>query len=87
VKIDAEGAERPVLCGMKKILQDKNVALMVEMNQNQAEVYPLLREYGFLLFDDCKKLIQNPGTPSGNVFCFREEDNRLGRFSSPWGTA
>jgi FkbM family methyltransferase len=82
VKIDVEGAEISVLYGMKKALQKNSIALMVEVTENQEAVYWLLKEYGFIMFNDSRKRIDDPQIMSGNIFCVKENDSRIAGFSS-----
>ncbi len=87
VKIDVEGAEMSVLRGMKNVVQKNDVALMVEVSENHADVFHLLKEYGFLIFDDSRRPIQAPRFISGNLFCLKENDKRTGRLLPLRGAA
>jgi hypothetical protein len=61
---------------MKKTLLQDGVALMVEVTEDHALVYDLLKDHGYALFDEAKKTVLNARTISGNVFCLKEEDPR-----------
>jgi FkbM family methyltransferase len=81
VKIDVEGAELQVLTGMKETLKAQNLALMVEVHENAAAVFSLLRDCGFLMFDQKKHPIAAAQDVKGNIFCLKGHDDRLEVFS------
>jgi len=82
VKIDVEGAEISVLYGMKKALQNDRIVLMIEVTENQETIYRLLKECGFIMYNDSRRPIDDPQYMNGNVFCVKENDLRINRFSS-----
>jgi len=81
VKIDVEGAEFQVLKGMRETLKAKDLALMVEVHENAAEVFSLLRDRGFLMFDAKRQPIEAAKDVKGNIFCLKGNDDRLEVFS------
>ena len=86
VKIDVEGAELSVLRGMKNCLEAGNVALMVEVTQNHLAVYDLLSRAGFSVFDAHGRHIKNAAAMAFNVFCLKDDDERLPAFRSDFGS-
>lgn len=84
VKIDVEGAELSVLRGMAVTLRHDDVALMVEVTEDHALVYGLLKDHGYSLFDDTKMPIVDARTIDGNVFCLRKNSPRANLFKD-WG--
>jgi FkbM family methyltransferase len=77
VKIDVEGAELSVLRGMKHCLETGTVALMVEVTENHLAVFELLRDAGLSVFDAHGRQIQNASALPFNVFCLKDDDERL----------
>jgi len=80
VKIDVEGAEISVLNGMRGTLRRGDVALMVEVTENEEPIYRLLREYGFIMFNDRKVPVEDPLNMAGNIFCVKGSGPRAGLF-------
>jgi FkbM family methyltransferase len=78
VKIDVEGSELSVLRGMRKSLDGAEVALMVEVTAQHQAVYELLRDTGFKMFTDQKERIDSWSDVSGNIFCLKPGDRRMG---------
>jgi FkbM family methyltransferase len=81
VKIDVEGAEFHVLNGMRETLKTKDLALMVEVHENLEEVFLLLRDSGFLMFDPKRNPIKDAKDVRGNIFCIKKNDARMEVFS------
>jgi FkbM family methyltransferase len=82
VKIDVEGAELSVLRGMDDLLRRDDVAIMIEVTQDRAEVYRLLEERGYVLFNDAREPIKDrKQVHDDNVFCFKRSDPRFKEFS------
>jgi hypothetical protein len=68
--------------GMEDLLRQDGVALMIEVTQNRAEVYQLLREHGYDLFNDAREPIENLSmTHDENLFCFKTSDPRIKNFA------
>lgn len=68
IKIDVEGAEYDVLIGAKETL--KNVkCMMIEITRNKSEIFSLLKENEFCLFDSKLKEIKSFNLLEGNIFC------------------
>jgi FkbM family methyltransferase len=78
VKIDVEGAELVVLKGMRNTLEQDGIALMIEVTENQYEIFQLLRANGFIMFDDSGKRAEDVRAIGGNIFCLKENDSRIG---------
>lgn len=71
-----------VLRGMDYLLQRDGLAIMIEVTQNRAEVYRLLEERGYVLFNDARKPIKDrKEVHDDNVFCFKRSDSRIKEFS------
>jgi FkbM family methyltransferase len=81
IKIDVEGAELQVLKGMSETLKTPHLALMVEVHENAAAVFALLRDCGFLMFDSHQQPITTAQSVTGNIFCLKGDDDRLEVFS------
>jgi FkbM family methyltransferase len=86
IKIDVEGSELSVLKGMEDTLRRDGVALMVEVTENARDVFGLLEDAGFHLFLPDKNRLNDPAGMSGNIFCLKGDDHRIGVFSSQRGS-
>lgn len=73
IKIDVEGFELQVLKGTKVTLSASKPGLMVEVTQHAQEVFALLKDYGYLCYDQLRKMITDPVGMRGNVFCLHPE--------------
>jgi FkbM family methyltransferase len=80
IKIDVEGAELTVLKGMQQTLRSPGVALMVEVTEQAAEVFQLLRAAGFMPFSSSGLAIRGAENPRDNTFWLKEGDRRLSLF-------
>lgn len=75
IKIDIEGFELFALKGMLKTLP-KLRGLMVEVTENQREVWTILKEIGFDIEDERGvKLSDVPHNYNGNIFAVRPNLN------------
>jgi FkbM family methyltransferase len=86
IKIDVEGAELLVLRGMSELLDEPDVALMVEVTENVKQVSALLENKGYHFFTEDGEPCQGvrgrkPVGGAPNVFCLKPSDPRLGHFA------
>lgn len=73
IKIDIEGAELYAISGGIEVLRKCKPMLMVEITQNEDEVFSMLGAEGYLCYDDKKRRIESADKISGNTFCFHIE--------------
>jgi FkbM family methyltransferase len=79
IKIDIEGAEHMALQGLVKTLRQRGVAIMVEVTENQPEVFRMLVDAGYRLFNDQRVELHAAEELQGNVFCLQINDARISR--------
>jgi FkbM family methyltransferase len=75
VKIDVEGFELEVLQGMERLLRRQPI-LLVEVQRNQAQVFELLENAGYRMFNDrCRQLLPKHAVrlSGANVFALHRE--------------
>jgi FkbM family methyltransferase len=72
VKIDVEGFELEVLLGMEKILKQKSPILMIEITRNKENIFNLLKDNQYFLFDSNLQKINKFEEISLNTFCFKD---------------
>jgi FkbM family methyltransferase len=75
IKIDAEGGERSILRGMTKTIAN-GTRMMVEINTHPVEVFGMLTNGGYALFDAARGRLRNPEGAGlhGNVFAIHIGD-------------
>lgn len=71
VKIDAEGSEFEILCGMRNTLQSPELVLMVEVTRKHREVLDLIKAHGFKILDGDGNRVSFPHSAVGNIFCVK----------------
>ncbi len=69
IKIDIEGFEWFALLGAKRILEDLQPAIMVEIQANRKEIFAALSRVGYVLFTPGRKVITSADELKGNTFC------------------
>lgn len=76
MKIDVEGAELEVLCGMMETLRRFTPRLTVEINLNGSKVWQLLDGAGYRVYDEGGRAITNPESVEAlsNLFAFHTSD-------------
>jgi FkbM family methyltransferase len=75
IKIDAEGGELSILSGMPETLSH-GPRLMVEINTHHAEVFDLLTQAHYTLFNDSRHRLTtaSPDSFDGNIFAIHAAD-------------
>jgi FkbM family methyltransferase len=76
IKIDVEGFELEVLGGACGLLRQTPPRLMVEVHRderNQQDLFALLSECGYAMFNPRREAVSAPAGLSGNTFCLHRE--------------
>ncbi len=73
VKIDIEGAEYMALSGAAEVLAEQRPMLMVEVTNRSAEVFRLLRQFGYRLLDPLGGPLSEAEKFDGNVCALHPE--------------
>jgi len=68
VKIDIEGAELNAIKGMLSYLREHKPILMVEITNNNIEIYNIMTDIGYVVFDEQFQVMKNGHVLSGNLF-------------------
>lgn len=69
IKIDIEGAELLALGGMDSVLQQYSPIMMIEVTENWKDVAVLLEKYGYKLYNDELKQVDQQSIHRSNTFC------------------
>lgn len=77
IKIDIEGAELLALNGMVNILKTHTPHLMVEVTEDVSEVFKLLHEMGYVIFNPKKNKITNASDIVDNIFCVHKSKSKI----------
>lgn len=75
IKIDVEGFEYQVLLGGLDLMKRK-IMWMVEVQSNQSEIYTLLKEHGYVLFNEEGQRLESPDGLKYNTFCLHVDRHK-----------
>ena len=68
IKIDVEGYEFEVIKGMSYILKNIQPIFMIEIQDNYKNIYNVMKNENYLMFNDNLKAMKNPDELKGNIF-------------------
>jgi FkbM family methyltransferase len=75
IKIDVEGFEYEVLLGGLRLMERKPM-WMVEVQSNRSEIYKILSDYGYILFNEVQQRLETADGLQYNTFCLHREKHR-----------
>lgn len=73
IKIDIEGAENLAIKGMLNMLKEHKPILMIEIQDNYSEIFNTLKEYGYCLYNEDLKELNNYSEIHLNTFCIHKD--------------
>jgi FkbM family methyltransferase len=75
IKIDVEGFEYQVLLGGLQLMKRKTM-WMVEVQSNREEIYELLHDHGYVLFNESREILESPDRLKYNTFCLHRTEHQ-----------
>lgn len=76
IKIDVEGAEKSVVLGAINLIDHQKPVMMIEVQANEADLYYLLTDRNWAMFNDHGAALSYPSALQGNVFVLHRDAHK-----------
>ena len=75
IKVDVEGFEFEVIKGMLNTLKNVRPKLMIEIQDNYKQIYDIMNDFGYVMFNDELRIINHPNQISMNTFLLHRQEH------------